>query len=93
MDKVDYAVLGLSVLVLVDGLMTLPFWHLEGNPIVLAVGPWGMLSVKTAGVCGLLWLWFGSDGVSNLQVNKSLVWALTAVYALVVGSNALVIIA
>lgn len=85
--RTDYAILAVAGLVLFDGFMTLPYWHLEGNPVVLTLGPWGMLGVKLAAVCGLLWLYFYWPGVRTHIVTKASVWSLTALYGFVVLTN------
>lgn len=79
-------------LCLLDGLMTLPFWHLEGNPFVLSLGTSGMLVVKLAAVSALLALWFGWDGVKDSRVAQACVWSVCSLYAVVVVTNAVVLL-
>jgi len=83
----DGAVYLTAVLVIVDGLMTLPFWHYESNPVVLGLGPVGMMLVKIGAVCGLLWLWFRWPGVQDSLVTRTCVMALCVLYTVVVVTN------
>lgn len=90
----DHALVLTAVLCLVDGLMTLPHWQLEGNPVVLHLGPLGMLAVKAIAVGGLGLTWFYS--VRGSRYNRfaaALVWGLAALYGIVVATNVLVLIA
>lgn len=89
----DYAAILAAELCLFDGLMTLPFWHLEGNPFVLTLGASGMLLVKLGAVSGLLGLWFRWPGVQSSRIARACVWAVCALYAVVVLTNALMLFA
>lgn len=90
----DHALVLTAVLCLVDGLMTLPHWQLEGNPAVLQLGPHGMLAVKAVAVAGLAAVWFGSVRGSQFdRVGASLVWGLAALYGVVVATNVVVLVA
>lgn len=46
------AVAYIALLVVFDGAITLNAWHLESNPLVLAIGPNGFLAVKLLGLLG-----------------------------------------
>jgi len=83
----DYLILLCGSLVIVDGLITLPFWHLEQVPTTLALGPAGMMIAKISGVSGLLFVWFRMDGVRSHFVSKSSVACLTLLYVFIVTSN------
>jgi len=87
MDRMDWVVYTLAVLVIIDGLMTLPFWHLETNTIVAGMGPWLMMLVKVAAVSGLLWLWNDVDGLRDSFIANTAVIACCSLYVLVVVSN------
>lgn len=89
--RTDIAAIVAVELCLLDGLMTLPHWHLESNPVVMALGPTGMLLVKLSAVCVLLWLWFGWDGVRYSNIARTCVWAMCCLYTVVVGTNLLVL--
>lgn len=80
-------------LVLVDGLMTLPHWQLEGNPIVLALGPVGMLMVKCVAVSALVFVWTRIDGIQDSLIARASLTSLTGLYALVVLTNGIVLVA
>lgn len=86
----DYAALLAVELCLFDGLITLPFWHLEGNPFVLTLGASGMLLVKLVAVSGLLGLWFRWPGVKKSRLARGCVWFVCALYVVVVVTNAVV---
>lgn len=80
-----------AVLCFVDGLMTLPYWHLEGNPVVLALGPERMLLAKSA-VLGMIYLWVTSVRGSRFhRVGQACILFLFVLYAAVVGTNLLVL--
>jgi len=83
----DKTILVCSLLVVADGLITLPYWHLEQVPTTLALGPGGMMIAKISGVSGLLFVWFRMDGVRSHFVAKSSVACLTFLYVFVVTSN------
>lgn len=90
----DLAVTLAVVLVVVDGLMTLPAWHLEGNPVVLTLGAPGMMAVKLLVGAGLpltYFLWVRGEWTE--PYGTPFVWALTCLYTLVVGTNVLVVLA
>lgn len=91
--RTDLAAILTIELCLFDGLMTLPQWHLEGNPVVLALGPTGMLTAKLIGVSGLLWLWFYHRGARTSNVAQACVWLLCGLYATVVVTNLAVLLA
>lgn len=90
--RTDRAAVLAVELCLLDGLMTLPFWHLEGNPLVLSLGTSGMLLVKLFAVIGLLAMWFGWDGVKDSRVAQVSVWGVCLLYAVVVVTNVVVLI-
>lgn len=92
MGRTDYALWTAVGLCLVDWAMTVPHWSLEGNPVVLALGPWGTLAVKLGAVCGLLWAWYRIDGVRHTTTATVCVWALSALYAVVVVTNGIVLL-
>jgi len=87
----DTALLAAAVLVVLDGLLTLPFWSLEGNPVVLAIGAGVMLATKIVGVAALLWLWFGDRSPRGSILASAMPWTLLALHGAVVGSNLAVI--
>jgi hypothetical protein len=87
-NRTDYGVLIAVCLSLVDGLMTLPFWHLEANPVVLQLGPWGMMAVKIAAGGALAAVWFSSVRNSPYHtLGAWFVWSLSILYAVVVLTN------
>jgi len=87
LDRLDGAVALTALLVLIDGLMTLPYWKYETNPVVIGLGPAGMMLVKLTAVGVLLGLWFRWPGVSDSRVSRVAVSALCALYVLVTVSN------
>lgn len=87
----DYAAVLAVELCLFDGLMTLPFWHLEANPFVLSLGASGMLLVKLVGTVGLVWLWFHHREARPSRVAKGCVWFLCGLYAVVIVTNSVVL--
>lgn len=86
----DSAALAAASLVLLDGLMSIPLWGLEGNPVVLAIGAAWMMATKVAGVGALLWLWFADRGARGSIIAASTPWILLVLHAAVVGTNAVV---
>lgn len=89
----DVAVAIAVLLAIVDGLMTLPVWHLEGNPVVLGLGPLGMLAVKLLAGAGLVLCYFCFvRGEWTARYGRPFVWALTALYTVVVYTNVLVLL-
>lgn len=94
MRRTDYAVVAAVALVIFDGLMTLPFMHLEGNPIVSQLGAGRMMGVKLLFGLGFAWIWFNKVRNSNYQtVGSGMVWSLVLLYSVVVGSNIIVLAA
>jgi len=66
----------------VDIALTLANWHHEGNPVVLALGPWGMVATKTVALAAMVLLW-KRTGISQKRVARACLWFLCALYALV----------
>jgi len=89
----DTAAVIAVALSLVDGVMTLPNWHLESNPVVLELGPAGMLATKLIVGSLLLLTWFlwVRKGEYRRQV-AYLLYALAGLYAVVVVSNVAVLV-
>lgn len=87
MNRYDRVVIAATLLCIVDGLMTIPYWQHESNPVVLQLGAGGMLTVKLIGVIGLCALWFYWDGVRDSSIAKTSVVSLCALYGLVVITN------
>lgn len=76
------------VLCLLDAAMTVPMWHLETNPLVLAMGPVEMTAIKLFGVIGASLSWFSLDAREHI-VAVAFGYSLTILYSIVVGSNLL----
>jgi len=92
MRRGDIAAVLAVGLSLIDGLMTLPYWHLEGNPFVLELGPAGMMGLKIVVGAALLLTWFRWVGRGrHRQTVAWLLWALAGLYAVVVVTNVAVI--
>jgi hypothetical protein len=93
LDSWDKLLAVCLLLILVDGIMTLPNWHLERNPVVLWLGPAGMMIVKmvSGAIFAALWL-FCLKGTRYSGIAKTVLGALTAVYGFVVVTNLLVLI-
>lgn len=73
-----------------DVALSLPHWHLETNPVALALGPAALVAVKTAALVGVAWLWFYDD-VHESRAARACVWGLLVLYALVVLGNVAVL--
>jgi len=70
----------------VDIGLTLTHWHHESNPVVLALGPWGMVTVKAVALGALVLLWHRT-AVSEQRVARACLWFLCALYAVVAVTN------
>lgn len=93
MNRLDYCAIGAPVLSLIDGVMTLPYWQLEGNPVVLSLGPAGMIAVKLLVGLSLPAVWFLSIKGSGYEwIGKWTVAPLTALYTIVVVTNLIVLL-
>lgn len=88
MTRTDRALLVGIYFNIADALITLPHWHLEGNPVVLQLGLAGMFAVKLSLSAGLALCWFRYvKGEWTERFARPIVWAFTALYATVVTSN------
>lgn len=87
----DHAAISAVLLIAGDALITLQFWSLEGNPVVNALGPEGMVLVKALGSAAGLGLWFRGN-ISRFMVSKACVWFLFALHLFVVVTNVLVVL-
>jgi hypothetical protein len=76
----------------VDILLTLSNWHHEGNPVVLALGPVGMVAVKVVALGALVLLWRETDVRESFTARVCL-WALCYLYAAVAVTNVAVLVA
>lgn len=93
LDRAELLLAVAVVLSLVDGLMTLPHWHLEGNPVVLAIGPTGMVLTKLiAGVSALVCYRYLLKGTDYSWVGKASGTGLCLLYGIVVTTNVLVLL-
>jgi len=70
----------------VDIALTLANWHHEGNPVVLALGPWGMVTVKAVALAAMALLW-KRTAISEQRVARACLWVLCALYAVVAVTN------
>ena len=94
MNRLDYCAIAAPVLSLIDGIMTLPYWQLEGNPVVLSLGPTGMILVKLLVGLTLPAVWFLSVKGSGYEwTGKWTVAPLTVLYTIVVVTNGMVLLA
>jgi len=94
LDKAEGLLLGAFGLSLVDGIMTIPYWHLEGNPAVLALGPGGMMLVKiVVGLTAVVIYSLTLKGTRYAWVGKASGIGLCTIYAVVVVTNVAVLIA
>jgi hypothetical protein len=92
MDRIDYVfILAMCFAGPIDTLMTLPNWHLEGNPVVLSLGPLGLVAVKTVAILGAILVWIHTD-IDEHPVGKLCAWFLCSLYGLVVVTNAIVLL-
>jgi len=76
----------------VDVGLTLLNWELEGNPIVLWLGPTGMVLVKTFALGGVLWSWYYFKLESH-NVAQMCVGFLAMLYASVALTNTMLLVA
>jgi len=74
----------------VDIALTLTHWHHEGNPVVLALGPWGMVAVKAVALGAMVLLWQRTS-ISEHSVARACLWCLCALYAVVAVTNVYVL--
>lgn len=89
----DYAMVVAMVFQgVVDTVITLPNFHLEGNPLWLALGPEALAVVKPLLAAGVLIVWFGTE-IRNERYAHPFAWLLLILYAIVVGTNAAVLLA
>jgi len=86
----DAWLFGAVAMILLDWVVSVPWWHLEGNPVALALGPWGTLAVKTLAVVGLTYVWFERDAREH-RLGPVLAVSLFLLHATVVVSNLAVI--
>lgn len=92
MERTDYVFLSAIVLAgPVDVAMTLPNWHLEGNPVVLSLGPLGLVAVKSVAILGAILVWYRTD-MNDHPVGKLCAWFLCSLYGLVVVTNSIVLL-
>jgi hypothetical protein len=70
----------------VDIALTLPNWHHESNPVVLALGPWGMVAVKAVALAAMVLLWKRTS-ISENRVARACLCFLFALYAVVAVTN------
>lgn len=75
-----------ALLTLVDMAITLPFWDLESNPVVLELGLLPFVGIK-AGVClAAIGVWY-HWGVYRSRVGVAVVMAYAGLMAVVVSTN------
>lgn len=79
-------------LALLDTGLMLAFWRLEGNPLLVAAGPFWATIFKILPVAGLVIIWETFD-VHQSTIGRRLLHGLTAVYGLVAITNVGVILA
>jgi hypothetical protein len=70
----------------VDVALTLPNWHHESNPVVLALGQWGMVATKAVALGALIVLWHRRD-INQHRVARACLYVLCALYAAVAVTN------
>jgi len=70
----------------VDVALTLPNWHHESNPVVLALGPWGMVTVKAVALGALVLLWQRTT-ISEHRLASGCLYGLCGLYAVVAVTN------
>lgn len=85
-------VAGFIGLALLDTGLMLAFWHLEGNPLLLAVGPIWATVIKIAAVAGLVGIWETFE-IEDSHLCRRLLHGLTIGYALVAVTNVGVLLA
>lgn len=70
----------------VDITLTLTHWHHESNPVVLALGPWGMVATKAVALGAMVVVW-NHTSISEHRVARACLWFLCALYAAVAVTN------
>lgn len=84
-------ILAFAWVTVLDVAITLPFWHLEGNDVVLTLGPMPFVAVKIGGVLAACMVWYVCR-VYRTTVGVSLAVAYSLLLALAVVSNILVVV-
>lgn len=94
LDVTDSMILCLVLLNLADLVVTIPNWHLEGNPILLSAGVALTVVLKVTPCIVWLWAWF----VSGLRdsplrwIAAVFAWLLLFLYCFVLGTNVAVLL-
>lgn len=70
----------------IDAGMTLFFWELEGNPVVLWLGPAKFLLVKLLVIVGLLWV-ATQTNIRETRAYQWGLWYLSILYTGVIATN------
>ena len=86
LDRSDAAVLAVVLTAGIgDLLATLPIWHLEGNPIALALGPTLWAAIKIVVIAGFVATWYA--GAREHSAAEPIAWTVAGFHAAIVFSN------
>lgn len=87
----DVALLAAVLLIGADSAITLAYWGFEANPVVIALGPAGMVGVKSTTATLATAVWFGFD-LADHRIARWCAWFLFGLHALVVATNVAVVV-
>lgn len=76
---------------IVDTAITLPHWHLEGNALLLAIGPTVTAAFKLSLAVFVLYLWFATD-LRKQRYLAPFCWFLLLLYSVVVATNLVIVL-